>query len=108
MYKAVPQGFLFNSEDYISNYETLISKCKLPTLKLRGMRTMTLEIHKLIRKQDPSYIHDFICVKNNNLILDAKIQHQIWHKVFSPQSAERNLLPSILETRGVLNNLKGW
>jgi len=46
-------------------YEDLFEKCKLPSLKIRRIRTIAIEIFKMINKQSPVYLHDLIQIKQN-------------------------------------------
>ena len=55
--------FIYN--DYNSNYETLLEKSKLPSLKIRRMRSMAIETFKIIIKKSPTYLHDLINIKQN-------------------------------------------
>ena len=56
--------FIYN--DYKSDYEGLLSKSKLPSLKIRRLRQMAIETYKIINKQTPTYLHDLIKIKNNS------------------------------------------
>lgn len=56
--------FIYN--DYVSDYDTLLALSKMPTLKLRRLRTMALEVFKILHKESPVYLHDLICFKNNH------------------------------------------
>ena len=56
----------FIYDDYSSSYETLLLKSKLPTLKVRRLRSMALETFKIIHKQTPSYLHDLIKIKESS------------------------------------------
>jgi len=55
--------FIYN--DYLSSYDSLLEKSKMPCLKLRRMRILALETFKIIYKESPFYLHDLITVKNN-------------------------------------------
>ena len=48
------------------SYETLLLKSKLPTLKVRRLRSMALETFKVIQKQTPSCLHDLIKIKESS------------------------------------------
>jgi hypothetical protein len=54
--------FRFIYDDYQSNYDSLL-RSKLTNLKLRRIRTITLEIHKIIHKQWPTYYNDLVNIK---------------------------------------------
>ena len=56
--------FIYN--DYISDYDTLLLNSKMPTLKLRKLRTMALEAFKILNNQGPVYLHDLLNFKNQN------------------------------------------
>ena len=56
--------FIYN--DYVSDYDTLLDLSKMPTLKLRRLRTMALEVFKILHKESPPYLHDSISFKNNH------------------------------------------
>ena len=64
--KIQERALRFIYEDYTSDYETLLSRSKLPSLKLRRMRIMALEVHKIIYKQGPTYLHDLVNVKESS------------------------------------------
>jgi hypothetical protein len=50
--------FIYN--DYNSTYENLLIVSKLPTLKVRRLRTMAIEGYKILHKKSPPYLHDLI------------------------------------------------
>ena len=56
--------FIYN--DYSSNYEMLLSKSKLPSLKVRRLRTIALEAFKILNIRTPAYLHDLLTYKNNS------------------------------------------
>ena len=45
--------FIYN--DYNSTYENLLIVSKLPTLKVRRLRTMAIEVYKILHQESPSY-----------------------------------------------------
>jgi hypothetical protein len=49
--------FIYN--DYNSTYDNLLIVSKLPTLKVRRLRTMAIEIYKILHLESRSYLHDF-------------------------------------------------
>ena len=53
--------FIYN--DYNSDYDTLLLNSKMPTLKLRRLRTMALEAFKILNHQGPVYLHDMLNLK---------------------------------------------
>ena len=44
--------FIYN--DYNSTYENLLIVSKLPTLKVRKLRTMAIEVYKILHKESTS------------------------------------------------------
>ena len=59
--------FIYN--DYNSDYDTLLLNSKMPTLKLRRLRTMALEAFKILNHQEPVYLHDMLNLKKKNIII---------------------------------------
>ena len=64
--KIQERALRFIYEDHVSSYETLLHKSKMPSLKLRRMRTLALETFRIIHKETPVYLHDIINVKYNS------------------------------------------
>ena len=64
--KIQERALRFIYEDHVSSYETLLHKSKMPSLKLRRMRTLALETFRIIHKETPVYLHDIINVKHNS------------------------------------------
>ena len=48
-----------------STYEELLTKSKLPTLKIRRIRTISIETFKIVNKTSPLYLHDLITIKQS-------------------------------------------
>ena len=55
--------FIYNENH--STYEELLAKSKLPSLKIRRIRTIAIETFKIINKKTPQYLHDLVTLKNN-------------------------------------------
>ena len=53
--------FIYN--EYTSSYEDLLCKSKLPSLKVRRLRTFALEVFKIVNKDCPVYLFDLIDIK---------------------------------------------
>jgi hypothetical protein len=53
-------------EDYSASYDDLLSKSKLLSLKVRRMRSLAIEVFKVINKECPVYLQDLIHIKNNS------------------------------------------
>ena len=56
--------FIYN--EYTSSYEDLLCKSKLPSLKVRRLRTFALEVFKIDNKDCPVYLFDLIDIKNTS------------------------------------------
>jgi hypothetical protein len=63
---VTPSNFISFSHynDYNSTYENLLIVSKLPTLKVRRLRTMAIEVYKILHQKSPSYLHDLIKIKD--------------------------------------------
>jgi hypothetical protein len=55
--------FIYDDTD--STYEELLTKSKLPTLKIRRIRTIAIETFKIVNKTSPLYLHDLITIKQS-------------------------------------------
>ena len=55
--------FIYNENH--STYEELLAKSKLPSLKIRRIRSIAIETFKIINKETPQYLHDLVTLKNN-------------------------------------------
>ena len=55
--------FIYNENH--STYEELLAKSKLPSLKIRRIRTIAIETFKIINKETPQYLYDLVALKNN-------------------------------------------
>jgi hypothetical protein len=53
--------FIYNNSD--SSYENLLEQSQLPSLRLRRLRSMAIEVFKIINKQTPVYLHDLVNLK---------------------------------------------
>ena len=62
--KIQERALRFIYEDYENTYANLLKKSKLPSLKIRGLRTIAVETFKIVHKQSPSYLHDLISIKD--------------------------------------------
>ena len=62
--KIQERALRFIYEHYENTYENLLKKSKLPSLKIRRLRTIAVETFKIIHKQSPSYLHDLISIKD--------------------------------------------
>jgi hypothetical protein len=62
----------------------LLEKSKLPSLKIRRLKTIAVETFKIIHKNSPSYLHDLINIKLQN---------------YNLRSQETAVLPRVRNTR---------
>ena len=51
--------------DYISSYESLLSKVNLPTLHMNRLRCIATETYKCINNMSPEYLRDLVEVKQS-------------------------------------------
>ena len=64
--KIQERALRFIYDDFQNSYEFLLEKSKLPSLKIRRMRTIALETFKIINKKSPLFIQDLVIIKNNS------------------------------------------
>ena len=57
--------FIYNENH--STYEELLVISILPSLKIRRIRTITIETFKIINKETPQYLHDLVTLKNKKI-----------------------------------------
>ena len=62
--KIQARALRFIYEDYGSTYDELLEKAKVPSLKVRRMRTMAIECFKILNKLSPSCLHDLVVFKD--------------------------------------------
>jgi hypothetical protein len=56
--------FIYNDSD--SSYENLLEKSQLHSLRLKRLRSMAIEVFKIINKQTPVYLHDLVTIKKSS------------------------------------------
>jgi hypothetical protein len=66
MEKIQFRALKFIYDDTDSTYEELLTKSKLPTLKIRRIRTIAIETFKIGNKTSPLCLHDLITIKQSN------------------------------------------
>ena len=91
MEKIQERALRFIYDDYNGSYENLFEKSKLPSLKIRRLKTIAVETFKIIHKNSPSYLHDLI-----NIILQN----------FNFRSQETAVLPRVRTTRYGLKSFR--
>jgi hypothetical protein len=60
--KNQERALRFIYEDYSITYKGLLCKSKIPSLKIRKLRTIALEVFKIINKECPVYVQDLITI----------------------------------------------
>jgi hypothetical protein len=65
--------FIYNENHF--TYEELLVKSKLPSLKIRRIRTIAIETFKIINKETPQYLHDLVTLKNNKYNIRYNTAH---------------------------------
>jgi hypothetical protein len=63
--KIQERALRFIYEDYSSSYEDLLNKSRLPTLMIRRIRTMAIEVYKIMNKKSPMYLNDLFVYKDS-------------------------------------------
>ena len=64
MEKIRERALRFIYEDYNSNYNDLLLKSGLPSLKIRRLRTMAMETFKILHNKSPVYLNNIVNFKN--------------------------------------------
>ena len=64
--KNQERALRFIYEDYSLTYEELLCKSKIPSLKIRRLRTVVLEVFKIINRECPVYLQDIITIKKSS------------------------------------------
>ena len=72
MEKIQERALRFIYEDYDIPYEKLLEKSKLPSLKIRRIKTIAIETFKIIHQKSPSYLHNLIDIKINKYDLRSQ------------------------------------
>jgi len=52
--------------DFILDYDALLTRSGLPSLKIRRLRIISQEFFKMYNKDGPSYLHDFVEIKEHS------------------------------------------
>lgn len=91
MEKIQERALRFVYNNYTINYEELLHLSKLPSLKVRRLRSIALETFKIINKNCPSYLYDLINIK----------KHQ-----YSFRYSNTTELPQVRTTRYGINSFR--
>ena len=62
--KIQERALRFIYEDYVSSYDELLLRAKVPSLKIRRMRNMAIECFKILYKLSPPCLHDLVVLKD--------------------------------------------
>ena len=65
MEKIQERALHFVYNNYTINYKELLHLSKLPSPKVRRLRSIALETFKIINKNCPSYLYDLINIKKH-------------------------------------------
>ena len=65
MERIQERALRFIYDDYFSSYEQLLDKSSLPSLKLRRLRAMGIEVFKILNGKSPIYLQDLFVLKNS-------------------------------------------
>ena len=63
--KVQERALRFVYDDFVSTYEELLEKAKIPTLKIRRLRTMALETFKILHDLAPPSLSNLVNIKEN-------------------------------------------
>ena len=66
MEKIQERALRFVYEDYQSDYQSLLNKVGMPSLKIRRLRYMGIEVFKILHKKSPEYLHDMVSFSKSN------------------------------------------
>ena len=90
MEKIQERALRFVYNDSLSSYATLLQHAKKPSLYLSRLRKLSLEVHKILTHQSPSFLNDLFVMKDSayNLRDNVKV-HQ---PVFNTMTFGRNSL----------------
>jgi hypothetical protein len=100
---------------HIGRDEELLTKSKLPTLKIRRIRTIAIEAFKIVNKTSPLYLHDLITIKQstysfryqNTASIPSTRTTRYGIKTFKYFAAKTwDELPNTLDWKILLNNSK--
>ena len=115
MEKIQERALRFIYDDYKNPYKYLLKKSQLPCLKLRRIRSMALECFKIFNKQTPTYLQNFIQIKEtpysfrytNTAILPKVNTTKYGLKTFRYESVKLwNSLPESFRKMTTLNQFK--
>ena len=56
--KIQQRALRFITDDYVSNYETLLRDTEMTTMRVRQMQNLCIEIYKTLSNLNPEYMHE--------------------------------------------------
>jgi hypothetical protein len=62
--KIQERALRFTYDEHERTYDQLLEIAKVPSLKVRRMRTMAIECYKILNKLSPSCLHDLVVFKD--------------------------------------------
>jgi hypothetical protein len=65
-------------------YEHLLEKSQLPSLRLRRLLSMAIEVFKIINKQTPVYLHDLVTIKKSSYSFSYNVQLSTYQELTPP------------------------
>ena len=65
--------FIYDDYTITSSYEQLLLKSGLPSLKLRRLRSMGIEVFRILNGKTPTYLQDLFVPKIPIIVLGKKI-----------------------------------
>ena len=63
--KLQERALRFVYDDYVSSYDDLLDRAKIPSLKLRRIKTMAIEAFKIVHGIAPPCLHDCLTLTEN-------------------------------------------
>ena len=76
--------FIYNDSDCSYMYEHLLEKSQLPSLRLRRLLSMAIEVFKIINKQTPVYLHDLVTIKKSSYSFRYNVQLSTYQELTPP------------------------
>ena len=107
--KIQERALRFIYEDCSSSYEDLLNKSRLPTLKIRRLRTMAIEAYKILNKKSPMYLNDLFVFRKTMNTVEVPQVRTTYHGLHSFRCAGATLwneLPNELRKVSSLSQFK--
>ena len=113
--KIQERALRFIYEEYNCDYESLLKKSGLPSLQIRRLRTIAIEVFKILHKDCPVYLHDIINFKSSNYsfrkqhtveVPRVRTTHYGLHSLRYAGAALWNELPDVIRAQSNINQFK--